>query len=1068
MLGLGIAIPKSYKAGALASAMLLGADGLALASKDDSMQIISTADPTDNYSGTPGAKLTTTRASGATYWDANGVLQTAGNNVLRRDFDPRLSATAERCGYLIEEARTNLALRSEDFSTSWSNTRSSETVNAIVAPDGTTTADKIVEDATAASSHLIGQGSLAVTSGTAVTVSFFLKAGERTIAQIKLAAGFAVDPIVEFDLVTGAFATRQGTVADRFAIDCGNGWWRCGYTSTPNATTNTTAQIFLCSAAATTSYDGDGASGLYAWGAQFEAGSFASSYIPTAGSTVTRAADLVTLAGTLFPLSQTEGTLYAKFMNIPTVSSANAYAVSLNDGTINEFMGIAATSSGPKVSALMTDGGVAQLGSNGLTSNGFHVGLTQERSAFGYKLNDCAVAQLGETVQTDIICTLPTTTTMVFGNLVSGTPRPLHGWLFEAAYFPTRKTNSQLQALASGYASDALLLMGAETQGLTFSATDQSMSILDTGTPANAYTGELSAKLGSIRTSAGMTYLSSGLLGWGPENLVLRSQEFDNASWDKSSSGQVTITANAIAAPDGTLTADLAVPNASSGYHRVRQTPASIGNQVQSIYVKASGYSRVAFREYITSGHYASFLLSGAGSVLDSSGITGATITALSDGWYRISGLVPSQSAMGFGIYILNNSYTTGNPEAATYTGDGVSGVYIWGAQCERAASASTYKPTTSAAYYGLRLDYDSRLTGGPGYLVEEARTNLCLRSQEFDNASWAKTDTTITANDTAAPDGTITADLLTEGTAGTALVEQTGITIVSNSTNTVSRFFKRGNTDWVRMLLYETAAPSNRITVWANLATGALGTPANGGTGSGATGTIQAVGNGFYRVTLTGAINNAATSLSFTTSSASADSSTTKVNNATRYEWGAQMEAGAFATSYIPTTTASVTRAADIPTLLSAAFPLSQTEGTLVCRGAFYGNHPTNSARLLDLSDGTSNERVLLHRNSSSRTMGYVVTDGGSGQVSLSSTVTIAENTLTGSAAAYKVNDCAVVQAGESVQTDATATMPTNDRLIFGNRFDGQAAASGWLRHGRYFPRRASNSELATMAAAA
>src|SRR5687767_3668854 len=81
--------------------------------------------------------------------------------------------------------------------------------------------------------------------------------------------------------------------------------------------------------------------------------------------------------------------------------------------------------------------------------------------------------------------------------------------------------------------SAATTLLGSEAAGLTFAASDQSMVIRDSTSPANNYFGELSAKLGSIRTSAAMCYLPSGLLGWGPENLALRSQEFDNATWTK-------------------------------------------------------------------------------------------------------------------------------------------------------------------------------------------------------------------------------------------------------------------------------------------------------------------------------------------------------------------------------------------------------------------------------------------------------------------------------------------------------------------------------------------------------
>lgn len=209
------------------------------------------------------------------------------------------------------------------------------------------------------------------------------------------------------------------------------------------------------------------------------------------------------------------------------------------------------------------------------------------------------------------------------------------------------------------------------------------------------------------------------------------------------------------------------------------------------------------------------------------------------------------------------------------------------------------------------RSYYDPTTLEYRGYLAEGARTNLFLRSEEFDNASWSKGDTTITANAVVAPDGALTADLLTEGSAGTAFVHQEN-TVIANSTNTWSVWLKRGNHDWVRLIVPDPAAGSNFISGWFNLATGAVGNATNGGTGSGATISMTAYPNGWYRCVLTGAVNNSATTLRFHTVSASSNGSDTRVADGTRYQWGAQVEAGAFASSYIPTTSAAVTRNAD------------------------------------------------------------------------------------------------------------------------------------------------------------
>lgn len=1027
-------------------------DVLTLASIDDTMTIRSTSDTNDNYQGTPGAKLTTTRASTATYWDTNGILQSAATNTLRRDFDPRLSSTTERCGYLIEEARTNLALQSDDLSSvNWSPTRSSVTANAAVGPTGSSTLDRITEDSTAASSHLISQSSIAVTSGTAVTVSAFFQAGQRAIFQLKLATGFAVDPVVEFDLSAGTFTTRQGTVADRFITHCGNGLYRCGYTSTPNASTNTTLQVLLCSAAATSSYNGDGVSGLFAGGFQLEAGSFASSYIPTTSSTVTRAADLVTLAGTLFPLNQSEGTLYAKFACMGLLSGGSAASVlKITDATAaNENIGIARTGT-RLANSHIVDGTVTQANFNSVATI---ADLAQGKVAVAYKLDDSAAAQIGETVQTDIVCTMPTTTQIVFGNRATG-GRELLGWLFEAIYLPTRLTNSQLQAKASGYASDALLLMGAETQGLTFSATDQSMSILDTGTPANAYSGELSAKLGSIRSSAGMTYLSSGLLGWGPENRFLQSQTFDNASWTKSAT---TVTADQATAPDGTTTMDLVVPSTSNAYHALQQSIATYSSPgTVSFYVKPAGYSWVSIGIYDNAGspnfRKCWFNVSTGVVGTQQTNITGA-IVSVGNGVYRISATLSnpffgSGNTIKFAIHNADNT--------TSFAGDGVSGVYVWGAQAEQTSTASTYKPTTSAAYYGLRLDYDSRLTGGPGYLVEEARTNLALRSQEFDNASWSKLRATVTANSAVAPDGTTTADTIVEdATAANSHTVFQAITFTA-ATYTYSIYLKYIATRaWARLSI--TDGTSNFIG-YVNIQTGTAGTLSN------ATMAIQNVGNGWYRVSITSNAPLLAAAGNCAIGIAEADGDSTFDGDGASgfYAWGAQLEAGAFATSYIPTTTATVTRAGDSASIAATLFPFNAVEGTLCVKAQKIDNISLQYP--IALGNNTDNE-VIGFRWTSSDPLFNVIT-GGASQASIDAgTLSSPTTTAKRAAARYKANDFAHSYNGAAAVTDISGSIPNPTALWIG-AYRGSAPADVWIMEGRYFPTAKNDATLQALSA--
>lgn len=194
------------------------------------------------------------------------------------------------------------------------------------------------------------------------------------------------------------------------------------------------------------------------------------------------------------------------------------------------------------------------------------------------------------------------------------------------------------------------------------------------------------------------------------------------------------------------------------------------------------------------------------------------------------------------------------------------------------------------------------------GLRIDPARTNLFLRSEDFSHADWTKTDTTVTANQFVAPDGKPTADSVVEGTAGTALVSQ-AVTVASGATVAVSKYFKRSNHDWV---VLEVVNGANLFRGWFNLSTAAAGATAVGGTGVVVRSYVEpARADGHYRCVLVGNIpaTTAYTCLSY---SASANSSTTRFNNAARSEWGAQVEVGSYASSYIPTTTATVARSKD------------------------------------------------------------------------------------------------------------------------------------------------------------
>jgi hypothetical protein len=279
---------------------------------------------------------------------------------------------------------------------------------------------------------------------------------------------------------------------------------------------------------------------------------------------------------------------------------------------------------------------------------------------------------------------------------------------------------------------------------------------------------------------------------------------------------------------------------------------------------------------------------------------------------------------------------------------------YIVGYELKKVASGVPRSHYLSDGTYG-------------GYLAEGARTNLCLRSEEFDNASWGKIDTTITADNVAAPDGTVTADLLTEGSAGTAVVSQT-FTIADGSTHTFSVFIKAGNHQWATVLLFSGGTGSYRQ--YVDVQNGVLGALTDGSTVLAAAGanTIESWGNGWYRVSIPVTITGA-TALSVSTQSATADLNPTLVSGSTRYLWGAQLEAATFASSYIPTTTAAVTRNADTLTY-PVAGNFSDTEGSAYAE-YWRDDHSTPKSRRIIGGDTNEAGTVLFNGSSNANRAG-------------------------------------------------------------------------------------------------
>lgn len=237
---------------------------------------------------------------------------TVASNIVTEATGAALSSSQLK-GYLVEYARTNLALQSETFdNASWTKSQSTITADATTAPNGLAVADKLVEDATAASEHRIQHGSFTAAQH---TFSVYAKAGERT--RIRLMNFNATDSARSaiYDLSNGTIVSTSGAGATSAIRSIGNGWYRCILTCTSTATT--AVYVNLVTGTSTVSYNGDGTSGAYIWGAQMEAAGFASTYIPTTTASVARPADVLEYAEP-FANFESVGSVYAETVPMHT------------------------------------------------------------------------------------------------------------------------------------------------------------------------------------------------------------------------------------------------------------------------------------------------------------------------------------------------------------------------------------------------------------------------------------------------------------------------------------------------------------------------------------------------------------------------------------------------------------------------------------------------------------------------------------------------------------------------------------------------------------------------------
>ena len=571
-----------------------------------------------------------------------------------------------------------------------------------------------------------------------------------------------------------------------------------------------------------------------------------------------------------------------------------------------------------------------------------------------------------------------------------------------------------------------------------------------------AGTKTLDSRVTFTRASNGTFVGSNGVLRTAVTNLLLRSEEFNDAIWTKLDS---TVTANATTNPNGTSTADKLAETATTAEHFVQQsaTAANVAHTF-SVYLKAAERTNAQIvMSDLTSGNATATVNLSTGTVTSTT-VSGswstqsATITALSNGWYRAT--LTATKGAGGSIAGRVYTYTT----TSFYAGVAGSGLFLWGAQLEQSATVGEYIPTTSAINSAPRFDHNPTTGESLGLLVEEARTNLRTYSEEMLAANvYSASNATLATVSIANPFGGTTASLFTlnvganTGNNTDGFNFGSGVTLTNSTQYAQSLFVKPAGTTVLR-LRSNTGGALFDFTLTGN---GTAPSPSSDLQSA----SIVPFPNGWYRVSWT---------FTSTTSAPGnrGDYWTIKTNVADGtsglHVVGAQLEAGAFPTSYIPTTSATVTRAADVASITGSNFSswYNQTEGTMFA-GWSYPVTPSSFPRIWHFTEGAAGDQnnfsvstnLFNHNRFSGRAQNVGLFDAQQGP---DATV----NQSMRSAIALKAGQHAYSGNGTAPSTNAGAMPSGIDRCWIGS-LNNSLYFTGHLRRLTYWPTRLANTTL-------
>jgi hypothetical protein len=1063
-----------------------------------------------------------------------------------KTLDPRITFTRASTatyydGKATAKAEENLFTNSNDPTSYLSTVQNVTKTTGATAPDGSTTAILLTET-TANDSHRIFSTAPSANANTTYTLSLHAKTNGVRYVGIEFRFSTVNTVKYTFDVVSGNVARNDSitsTTSASISI-AGNGWYRLSITGIASASgpivvgfENTPGNV---------SYAGSTSNGCYLWGIQYEQRDRATAYTPTTTAAITN----------YIPVLQTAASGTARFDHDPVTSESkgllieeqrtnqalysnnlsNPYWTTDNQGTLFENAAIAPN--GTATANLLKESTLNSTHARFIKSSPWS---TFNNIPFTFSLY---VKSYGQKRNIFMLCQDSANAFYAHFDIVQGTV------VQSAGNGSGTLSASRIESVGNSWFRISITGTINSTAIYTMIHLD---AVGQTGFGAGIYQGDGSSgayiwgpqfEAGEFQTSyipTNLAYTGRGSTATfrGTNNLI-QTAAANVARYEPNASGGSNILLESASSNLSIYTDHLNLASLGNGNPEVKQdfsiispagtpsfkiTTTSTTNTYPCLVISGNGgvvthgtagstltlswYAKKGTHLYtyglvIDSGVFDGAFYNFDTGITTNAGNITSTMTSVGGGWYRCT-MTRTLVASAAQFYIGTSPSTDFN----YIPGFGFS--YLWGAQLEVGSTATSHVPSiethtgrsSTATYYdstGIvrtaasdqpRYSYNPELLSAPPKLLLETQaTNSFTYSEDF-NTAWVKSITAVSVNTAVSPDGTQTADLLTptSTTSSVCGVYQNRNGSTSGTRYCASVFAKASGKNFLMLGADNVVG----FVGWFDLSNGTVGTMPTGYIGA-----IISVGNGWYRCSVTwdGSVGRDYPFVGLSDANGSALVTLSGSNGI--LVWGAQLEAGYTATSYIQTVASAVTRAADTSTSAvqtraadvysSAAVTRSvdaagmtginfsswynPTQGTLAV-DCIYGPKaavPANTSTPVCISDNTTANFIYTGASNQTQTTSYVNTNSVE-MANLGNAITTVSGLLGKSAIGYQNNNFASSQNGAAVVTDLSGVVPQAvNQLWIGTVFPSYTLQifNGTIKKVTYYPKRLSNAELANI----